>query len=326
MTFPEKRYQIIHSALKNEIGGKTLQQLLDCIKLEFENNGERRAIGERQLQKDIKFMMEEYLAPIEKYKEKRKWYFYYEDRSYKLAAGKLEPTSLEKNQLLDALRLLEQFNILNPSTELYENVLKINESLSDEDPIIIYETNPFLKGVEHLKPLYAAIKSKKQINIDYQGFDQPQHLIVLDPFLLKEYNKRWYVLGWNDEFKRINTLPLDRILEIKTLEQTAINPRRINFAAEEHFYDVIGVTVTPNLEPILISITLTELQAQYTQNKPLHGSQSKMVIEDKKGFCSIKVIPNYELLTTLWSLGDGLVSVEPPITEIKKLIYQYSTN
>ncbi len=320
MTNAEKRYAFIHQALKAATGGKTLEELQDHIHLSFENEGIRKTISIRMLQKDIDKMISNFYAPIEKLREDRKWYFYYADNSYNLKLDKMEASQEEKNQLLEALKLLEQFNILNPSETLYENVLKINANLSNEEPVVLYATNPFLRGIDHLKTIYNAIRTQKKLEIKYQAFDRPIEEITLDPFVLKEYNQRWYAVGWNDNEHVINKLPLDRIVGVKVSKFTSIPPHKLNFNAEEHFYDVIGITVLAGLEPIKIQLTLTRLQALYTQNKPLHGSQSKMLLEQKKGVCTIKVIPNYELLTTLWSLGDGLLKVEPSIEEIKKMI------
>jgi len=58
--------------------------------------------------------------------------------------------------------------------------------------------------------------------------------VIVSPFLLKEYNKRWFLFAFNHEEKKISTFALDRILDVrKSLQDYHRYP----------YNDIIGVSI-----------------------------------------------------------------------------------
>jgi predicted DNA-binding transcriptional regulator YafY len=67
-------------------------------------------------------------------------------------------------------------------------------------PVIEFDNNPFLKGLEHLETLYSAILNKQVLSISYQAFTSKEVIqYTIHPYYLKSFNQRWFLFGYNPE-------------------------------------------------------------------------------------------------------------------------------
>lgn len=81
------------------------------------------------------------------------------------------------------------------------------------------------------------------LRIKYQSFKARQASeIVCHPFILKEFNNRWFLVGKTSAKKPVLTFALDRIIEIDY--DTSIPYLDENFNGDTFYKDVIGVTVS----------------------------------------------------------------------------------
>ena len=83
----------------------------------------------------------------------------------------------------------------------------INNSISISDRILV---NKIPSGNVHLKGIMEALKSNSKIIITYRQFDKESHSFPIDPYCLKLFESRWYVLGKNN-WEQIKIYGLDRI-------------------------------------------------------------------------------------------------------------------
>ena len=89
-----------------------------------------------------------------------------------------------------------------------------------EEKFIQFEQSISDSGSEYLGPLIDAIKSKKKIEVTYLSFKKNKtKTYILDPYLLKEYKGRWYVISWSDDRSDYLTFSLDRIQKSQTLKR-----------------------------------------------------------------------------------------------------------
>lgn len=134
--------------------------------------------------------------------------------------------------------------------------------------------------------------------------------IILHPYILKQYNNRWFVLGLN-ESKSIATwiMALDRIQDIKELESKYIE-LDVDWE-DDYFYDIIGVSRNED-EVIELELEFDQNLAPYIQTKPIHPTQSKGKPQNNGSVrVTIKVIPNYELERLILSFGERVSVVRP---------------
>ena len=186
-----------------------------------------------------------------------------------------------------------------------DSLLKDSKKLRDR---ILFEHVP--SGEKFLAPIIEALRDHYSIQITHQGFGKPRpYTFVVEPYCLKMFKQRWYMLArspYDDEFR---VYGLDRILALESTGQKYALPDG-PCAAERIFRQVYGVTMLEGgTEEIIISIS--EDQASYLRTLPIHPSQRE--IEPINGYpaFSFNVYPSAEFCQELFKYGSDLEVHEP---------------
>lgn len=310
------RYQVLDKCFSNFQKKYSWEDLLDVVnKVLVEHNGENSHIARTQLFKDINFMKSETGFSIElgDYKEGRKKYYRYVDKEFSIKNNPLN--SVESESIKSAISVLSRFKGL-PQFEWLEELIP---TLSDKFQIgsrrkqtIFFDSNIDYSGIHLIEPIFNAINNENVLEIKYKDFKSPSpYSITFHPYILKQYNNRWFVFGLN-EYKEIPTwnFALDRIVSIK---ETKKEYRPFQFDWEnDHFYDIIGVTRKQEIALEEVKLKFEPSLAPYVQTKPIHPTQSKpRLLENGDVVITIKVIPNYELERLILSFGERVEVVSP---------------
>ena len=230
----------------------------------------------------------------------------------------------ELRKLIEAIGLLERYKYSDIFGDISGTLQKLLDFIEisagresgDDYDFISPEKIPYIKGSEYLAALIMAIKSREVIRIYYQPFyeDKPYYTDV-HPYLLKEYNHRWYLIGLNDFKEELRTYSLDRF---RSIESSDLEYRQRDFDAEDYFKNSIGI-ISPPGEPPLIKIAVQKTQAQYIITQPWHESQNIDYETEDDVIFSFSIHPTYEFISLLLSFGKD-VRVLEPVSLIEKLI------
>lgn len=308
------RYQALDRCFRNPGRRFYIDDLLEiCNEAITELNPNSSGIKRRQLYDDITFMesSQGWSIPLERIKDGRKKYFRYEDLSFSINNQPIN--DLEAEQLKSAMMVLKRFEGMPQFEWINELLPKLDDTFklsNHTDNIISFDRNEFLKGTEHLTPLFHAILYKQTLQITYQSFkSDTEQKIVFHPYHLKNYNNRWFLFGKSGSYENLTNLALDRIKDIKNSEIEYFENSALDF--DEYFEDIIGVSKLAEQKPTKIELHAAVKLAPYIKTKPLHGSQ-KTISESEDGYrFSIEVIPNYELEQLLLSFGEA-ISIKAP--------------
>ena len=166
-------------------------------------------------------------------------------------------------------------------------------------------------GQAFLDPIMEAMLHNMELKIDYQQYkvDQRQEF-HMQPYALKVFNRRWYLLGYLKEQENLRTIALDRILNLKVLANNFKFPE--DFDARKYFADVVGVYVNEDLPVTKVKIRAYGVQADYLRSTPLHKSQSET--RSKHGeFAEFtyRLCITPELVSQLLSMGEKVEVLEP---------------
>lgn len=242
----------------------------------------------------------------------------YKDRTFTIFQQKL--TDEEKQLLGEAFTLLGQFDGL-PNLEGLE---RLRESLKvkTDRQIVSFTKNP-LEGKNLLGELFTAISQKHVVKIHFHKFDTPEveRTIVVHPYMLKEYNRRWYLIAAAEDTGKIMRFPLDRMDKI----ELPPDHRYVEYKGDlnERFEDIIGVSLYDNRPVQTILFWVSDSSRDYVATKPIHESQRHYRNEKEEklrrqypqlnggAFFSIDCIENYELIRELISFRDDLVVLSP---------------
>ena len=308
------RYQTLDKCFSNPGRRYYIDDLIEaCNKSINEFTGSDIEIKRRQIFEDIKFMesSQGWNIPLEHFRDGHKVYYRYSDKSFSINNQPLNET--EENQLKEALLTLSRFKGMPQFTWVDEISARLDSGLGlshNNDKIIEFDQNDYLKGLEHISPIYNSILYKKALNIGYKSFKQDTtQSFILHPYFLKQYNNRWYVFGKSDTSQLIINLALDRIVSIRESKKAFIPNTSIDFS--EYFEDIIGVTLSNEAQIQNIILKVNNSILPYITTKPIHGSQKVKEKGATYTVISLQLIPNYELESLILSYGEGLEVLEP---------------
>src|SRR6201996_7944971 len=242
------RYRTIDSCLQNRRRKWTLDNLIEaCADALYEYQGIDTGVSRRSVQADIEMMRSNklgYEAPIIVVDRK---YYTYADKNYSITNS---PISQQDMQVLSEVSsLLKQFKGFNHFTDLNEMVSKLEDKIYSQKthntPVVDFEKNDHLKGLEYLEVIRKAIVGKKTLCVTYQSFKAREaSTFCFSGYLLKEYRNRWFVLGMpHKRNARVLTLALDRIQTIQDDVEPYLENKILDLAT--YYNDCIGVTKSP---------------------------------------------------------------------------------
>jgi predicted DNA-binding transcriptional regulator YafY len=307
------RYRVIDNCLKNTGRKWTLDDLVDEISTRLEEDfGKDTGISKRTVQMDISIMRSERPRGFEAPIVCKDGYYSYDDAEYSIENNPLNEQDIKN--LEEAIELLKQFKNIPVFTDLQEMVIKLEGIIPEKKhkgrKLIDFETNENLKGLSFIDPIYKAIKNKQVLNLEYLPFTHTENLkMTIHPYLLKEYHNRWFLIGYNDELKKISHLALDRIELFYLSDQKFILAKDYNESV--YFENVLGITIPENANPETLELKFTPERAPYIKTKPIHHSQ-KIIQENENGIViQLKLVINKELISELLSYGKDLIVLKP---------------
>ena len=240
----------------------------------------------------------------------------------------------ERNLLREVLSTIGQFDGLDNFKWLDD--FKIGLGLEERRQIISFSNNPYLQNSNLLGTLFDNISNEVVIKLSYHTFsDATIRCIDFHPYLLKQYNDRWFLLGAADSDKKILNFALDRIDQVEPLPEK----RYLECPDDiyERFEDIVGVTLYEERQCEHILCWVSDSSKGYVDTKPMHESYTPYKGDKEielhslypklEGglFFGIDCIPNFELIRELCSFGGNLVVLSPDTIrkEIKNRLQEH---
>lgn len=252
-------------------------------------------ISDRTLQRDIDQIRIEFAVDLT-YHRGRNGYF------------------IEAESMTVADKLLDFARVNHFSSVLTDSLKTSSQNLN----FLAFERGRDHMGMEHFTTLLEVTSQSIQVKIVHTAFhrDEPKQYTVL-PFLLKEYKKRWYLVGYVAERNDFRSFGLDRIGEI---EKTDVSFVRKDYPDPSKFFkDTIGITYSiSDVEEVELSFD--PFQGKYIKALPLHDSQVVVEDNEKEFRIRLTVRPNFELVHLILGYGDNVTVCKPDslVKEVKE--------
>ena len=172
-----------------------------------------------------------------------------------------------------------------------------------------------------------ALTEQRVLLFTYSPFSRsnPTRDVVIEPYFIKLFRQRWYVIGRNIKEDSIKTYSLDRMSDVLVGTESFKIPEW--FDAEEYFSDTFGIVYSRG-EPKQVSIRTDSRQAKYFRALPLHSSQKEMVHDDYSIF-TFKLKLTQDFVQELLSYGPRITVISPPelrammVTSLEESIRNY---
>lgn len=228
----------------------------------------------------------------------------------------------EREELLDILgietvykRSTNSYQIVDDELEtetVFDNILLIDayRQVKGNSEIMLFEKRKS-RGLEHLNGILHAIQNKKIITFNYTKYwDEIPQKRTLEPYALKEFRYRWYLLANEKNGKdfQIKTFGLDRISD---LEISNSSFKKENFNLNEVFQNSFGIISTLHETPEEIVISFTPHQGKYIKSLPLHHSQEILIDDENELRIKLNLVPTFDFEQELLQNSEHLKIISP---------------
>ena len=196
------------------------------------------------------------------------------------------------------------------------NLLMDNRSISDR---ILLEDVP--SGRYFLDIITSAMRDNRQMVIDYEDFfgNTIQGLKV-NPYFIRLFKRRWYVMALVMPKKEIHRFGLDRIKRIEVLTSKFNYPK--DFSPLDYYIDYYGVF--HDAKPMTIRLKAYREKPHYLRSLPLHHSQREIESNADYTIFEYKIAPTYDFIQEILSHGNQLEVLSPDTfrQQIKAIIQE----
>lgn len=305
------RYKTIDRCLQNHYRRWTLDDLVKaCSDALSELEGRDENVGERTIQLDIHNLRKLYKAPIV---VKDRKYYTYEDEDFSITESPLSEEDVR--QMSEAVKVLrelsgfQEFSGMEGIMGRLEDVVHIARDRSR--PVVFFEKNDLLKGLEFIRPLHQAILNRHPVRMTYQSFKaKVPNTFLFHPYALKEFNNRWFIFGKRANMD-IENLALDRIVDLSEAPEVPYMEDP-SFDPGTWLSDMIGVTKSRSDKPERVVLWAGPDDAPYIRTKPFHSSQRILDMrEDGSMVFELNIIINRELIRRILGYAEGLKVLSP---------------
>lgn len=273
-----------------------LPELIDCVQKELFSNGYDSGISQRSIQRDMQEMNASWISIL----------YDKQQRGYYIPTDETVDAILEK--LLDYVILL--------------TTLQTTQNLSN----YILPEQRKITGLHYIPILIPALEKNLVIEFDYQKFSEPQTTYrTAEPYFLKEFSGRWYLLAKEINENTIKTWGLDRISNLSVSSRHF--QRDSQFIRQEHYKNVFGIYTTDHLPFEEVVLSFTSKGGQYLLTRPLHPSQITLINNDKEIRIKVNLQLTNDFIMELLSQTDKMTIISPQyLKERFQNIYQQAIN
>lgn len=259
------RYNLIIKKIKKH--PSTFDEITEYLKIESDIQGYDYNKSKRTFQRDLEDIRSIFHIDIH-FDFSRKVYFLFEDDQSEVSE-----------------RILEAFDTFN--------ALNISDRLSNY--IHFEKRRP--QGTENLYGLLHAIKNQVQIQFIYQKYwEEILTKRLVEPYALKEFRNRWYLLANDLKDGMVKSFALDRLTELDITRKKFQLPNDFNI--KELFKYSFGIINSTEGEPHEIILSFTHYQGKYIKSLPLHESQEVLIDDDNELRIKLKIHITHDFL---WS-------------------------
>ena len=283
------RYGLIINKLRR--GPASYDEIDFFLQNQGEIDGYNYSISQRTFQRDINDIYHIHKIEIK---------FDYTNRVYYIAYE-------EDDQL--GRRMLEAFDTFN--------ALNSTERISQ----YIHFENRRPQGTENFNGLLHAIRNNLVIEFTYYKFwDENVSDRTIEPYALKEFRNRWYVVGKDLKDNGIKSFGLDRLSDLN-ITKKRFKPSGFN--VNEYYSHCFGI-IAPNADsPSEVILSFIPFQGRYIKSMPLHESQQILIDNEEELRIKLKVFITEDFLMEILSHGERVRVIEPKsLVEDIKNIYE----
>ena len=191
------------------------------------------------------------------------------------------------------------------------NSFSVNQLIKESHKLkrrILFEQIP--SGQHYLTPIIEAMRDDQTIELTYQSFIRKEpNTFEIEPYCLKVFRQRWYVVAKSTYKGSIFIYSLDRIKNLNITETKFKMPD--SFDPETYFDNYFGILVDHTTEPCSVLLKVSGKQSHYLNSLPLHHSQEETETTDDYSVFRYFLTPTFDFKREILSYGDEIEVLTP---------------
>ena len=141
------------------------------------------------------------------------------------------------------------------------------------------------------------------LSMTYHSFHREEpSTFEVEPYCVKLFEQRWYMLGKSEGYDELRLYALDRIKALEPTERKFKLPKK--FDAVKFFEDYYGIIIGDedfDVEPVALKVD--SWQSKYLRTLPLHHSQVEVECNDEYSIFEYRLCPSFDFRKKILSMG-----------------------
>ena len=181
------------------------------------------------------------------------------------------------------------------------------DSVCIKDKILLEEVHD---GREYLPVILESLKKNIVLEMTYKSFWRDEaNTFEIEPYCLKAFKQRWYLVGRSPYYDKIMIYALDRVHRLELTERSFDYPK--DFEAEKYFDDCFGIIADQKVKVETVKLKVSAGQAKYLKSLTLHGSQEEIERTDEYSIFTVELHPTFDFQQEILSMGSDIEVLSP---------------
>jgi len=273
---------------------------------------EQFEISTKTAQRDIDFMRDRLLCPLD-YDSSQKGY-YYDDETFSLPMVYL--SSEELSALLIARKMLQDINggsigdEISSIVDKITNILKKHSVAADQiDDAFSFQLIEYSPAPEAVfKAVLEGCLKKKCLSFTYYSpATEEKSERTVEPYHLLNYMGTWHTIGYCHLRKEIRDFALSRISEAKVLAKSFKTPADFDF--KKYFLSTFGLYKGKSTKEV--TLRFTPEKSKWIKDQIWHKDQKVKLLKNGSLEISFPVSDFSEIKREILKHGDAVTVIEP---------------
>lgn len=206
------------------------------------------------------------------------------------------------------------------------NSMSINGMLSDAGDIadrVMLEDVPSAR--RYLASVIDAIKKFRKVKFSYTPFyrSKASEGIIIEPYFLRIFKQRWYMIGYNSKDRMVKTYSLDRVNTLTLTEEHFEDP---GISVKEFFKNFFGIMTTKARRSTLC---FAPTASRPNTCAPFRSTSQRETMGDGYSDFDYHLCITYDFIQELLSKGSRIMVVAPAelkaavVEELRKSLSNY---
>ena len=178
------------------------------------------------------------------------------------------------------------------------NILHESQELKNR---ILLENVP--SGQQHLTTIVDAMREGVALSMTYHSFHREEpSTFEVEPYCVKLFEQRWYMLGKSEGYDELRLYALDRIKALEPTERKFKLPKK--FDAEKFFEDYYGIIISDeDFDVGPVALKVDSWQSKYIRTLPLHHTQVEVERNEEYSIFEYRLCPTFDFRQKILSMG-----------------------